>query len=140
MSSDRPSRGPSIRVRDLRKTGQFVIETGVGGWTYNYIVRKTTGGISKRVHGFSEMDDLGTSACPGISVKWNAKRNRITAQLPIACTGTRARNESEIGVFGIDFSKAGKRDRVGVQVDDSHPVRALARGPEGGTNPPRMRT
>jgi hypothetical protein len=102
-----------IRVRNLFKTGRVTIGAGVSGWGYNYIIAKGKHSVTKRVHGYSEVDDLGSHPCPGIRVSWRPVSNIIVAHLPISCTGSRAFSEDDVRFGGVDFRRSGHLDRVG---------------------------
>jgi hypothetical protein len=101
--------GLVLRLRDLKRTGTFVVGAGLGGWGVNYRVVKTAKGYRVSSQTISEVQVYPAKPCSTARVAWNAKRNVVRATLPYACTG----NSGDPIMNGVDFHAGRATDRIG---------------------------
>ena len=99
----------SFRVRNLKKTGSFVLGAGVGGWGANYIVHKRKRKIVVKEQTISEVQVYKKVSCHGAKVRWNARTNVVHARFPYKCSGSRG----DYVINGIDFHSRGATDHLG---------------------------
>ena len=98
-----------LKVRDLKRTGSFVLGAGLGGWGVNYRVVKTAKGYKVTSRTISEVQVYPAKPCTTARVAWNAKKNFIQARFPFACSG----NSGDSIMNGVDFKAGRAKDRIG---------------------------
>lgn len=100
-----------FKVRDLGRTGSFVLGAGLSGWGVNWYVVKRRHGYTVKHQTISEVTVYPKKRCGAARVTWSAGKNVVSATLPHSCTGSTAGGGSIIN--GLTFRSGGASDRMG---------------------------
>lgn len=99
----------TFRVRNLKRTGSFVLGAGIAGWGTNYFVWKRAHRIIVKERTVSEVRAYKLVRCRHARVRWNARTNTVHARFPFACSGGRG----DAIINGLYFHSHGATDRMG---------------------------
>lgn len=101
----------SFKVRDLQKTGKFVVGAGLSGWGDNFTVTKHAKGYTVTHQTISETRAYKPNACKAARLSWSAAKNTVAVTLPFSCTGSTPGGGTVVN--GIDFRADKATDHVG---------------------------